>query len=516
VKEGGRYKNGENKRKILESADEGRYNKYPRNRRRKMKNTTRTAIGVTLIVLIGLTAWALAGTLENQKYIDLGGAEFQKGNYDAAISIFTTGIELKPDNAYIYNDRGLSYLQAGDKDKAISDFTKAIELKPDFAEAYYNRGLAYFGSYKWWMDNKVVLDKAISDYTKVIELKQDYVDAYYNRGLVRWRQYGVQPYDRPYDAETIDRHNKALADFDKVLELDPMYVLAYAGKGNANYRYGEYDKALIEYGKALKSENLIIQKVGDEGLAGVYASRGRTYLFLEEMDKSISDYNKAMELLGKPPGHLSSIYQRLKEYNKAIDLIDRTIELKKDDPTYRTTAHGLYEKYSAKGDCYYGLKQYDVAIENYKKAIEIKPDDVSSNKGLGIAYLAIGEEEKARTAFERVIELCNGAIESAKAKGNARKEFTAYNDRGLTYYELGEYDKAISDFDKIIEMKSKSNRISGHTNYYIEAHKNLGLVYSKLGDKEKAKEYFEKAIGIAKEQGLKQTAKEMEELLNRL
>jgi hypothetical protein len=35
-----------------------------------MKITKRTAIGVTLIVLIGLTSWGLADTLTEQHYID--------------------------------------------------------------------------------------------------------------------------------------------------------------------------------------------------------------------------------------------------------------------------------------------------------------------------------------------------------------------------------------------------------------------------------------------------------------
>lgn len=69
-----------------------------------MKNTKRTAIGVTLIVLIGLTSWGLAGTLEEQQYIDLGKAEYHRGNYESAIYLFTKGLELNPDNHYIYNE----------------------------------------------------------------------------------------------------------------------------------------------------------------------------------------------------------------------------------------------------------------------------------------------------------------------------------------------------------------------------------------------------------------------------
>ena len=59
-------------------------------------------------------------------------------------------------------------------DRAIADFTEAIELQPDFADAYYNRGIAYH--------EKREYDRAIVDYTMTIGLKPDLVEAYNNRG----------------------------------------------------------------------------------------------------------------------------------------------------------------------------------------------------------------------------------------------------------------------------------------------------------------------------------------------
>src|SRR5262245_51729587 len=65
-------------------------------------------------------------------------------DYDRALADFDKAIQLKPDYADAYNNRGEAYLDKGDKERAFADFDKAIQLKPDYADAYNNRGKAYF------------------------------------------------------------------------------------------------------------------------------------------------------------------------------------------------------------------------------------------------------------------------------------------------------------------------------------------------------------------------------------
>ena len=469
-----------------------------------MKITRRTAIGVTLIVLLGLSSWGLAGALEEQKYIDLGKDEYNKGNYDAALYLFNKAIALNPDNEYLYNDRGLCYVVLGDIDNAISDFSKAIELKSDFVEAYYNRGLAYFGGGKWKraLDNEEG-NKAIADFTKVIELDPEYVEAYNNRGLV-YSEY-IHYYYKPFDSEIIDKYNNALADFDRVLELDPTYALAHAGKGNLYYRYGDFDNGTAEFDKALESEELIIQEVSLKGLAAVYYSRGRNYagghhMVYEDLRGTL-DYEKAIELdptLMTALGHVTGSYQRLGEWNKLIENCDYMLDLKKDDPAWLTKSHGGYTKYEAKGLAYYNLGQYDEAITNYNRVIELKPT-VGAYRGLGIVYSEIGASENATDAFDKALEMDTSIIE----EGTYRSMYSKYYSRGLTYYAMQEYDKAISDFEKAIELKSD----------YAEAYRDLGKAYLEIGDKAKANEAFETAIRLFEEQGNSYVAEQVKELL---
>lgn len=64
----------------------------------------------------------------------------------------------------------------GDLDHALADFTKAVELDPNDATDYFNRGTVY--------KDKGDLDRALADYNRVIALNPDDGGAYRKRGVV--------------------------------------------------------------------------------------------------------------------------------------------------------------------------------------------------------------------------------------------------------------------------------------------------------------------------------------------
>lgn len=88
---------------------------------------------------------------------------------------YDKAVELAPNDADTYYERGDFYYEMDEYSKAIDDYSKAIRLNPNYADAYHNRGCAYgeMGEY----------DKAIVDYNKAIELAPDDADAYHSRGL---------------------------------------------------------------------------------------------------------------------------------------------------------------------------------------------------------------------------------------------------------------------------------------------------------------------------------------------
>ena len=87
----------------------------------------------------------------------------------------TQAIDINPQYADAYFNRGTIFETKGAYDLAIADFTQVIQIKPQDADAYLNRGLAYRA--------KEEIDNAIADYSKAIDLNPRYANALLNRGI---------------------------------------------------------------------------------------------------------------------------------------------------------------------------------------------------------------------------------------------------------------------------------------------------------------------------------------------
>ena len=136
----------------------------------------------------------------------------------------------------------------------------------------------------------------------------------------------------------------------------------------------------------------------------------------EKFDKSILDYNKALELnlkIDQVFGPQGANYLALKQPGKALEYFDATIDLIESDPE-KYSSYG-YFRYMQRGMCHYQLKEYDKAISDFKKVIGFEqPADtimmgqnsyVAMHKMLGIVYLGTGDNEKAREYLEKGLQL---------------------------------------------------------------------------------------------------------------
>jgi tetratricopeptide (TPR) repeat protein len=194
---------------------------------------------------------------------------YKKNNKDlqGAIDDYTRAIELKPDFAEAFNNRGEAYFYLRKYENAISDYSRAISLKPGNAGGYYNRGLAY--------ENNDQFEEAVKDYSRAIELDPDISTAYYNRGLVYMNQ-------KVFD--------KAIEDFSHVIKIDPANTDAYYNRGFSYCRSGLFEKAIADLSKAIELK---------PDHASAYNNRGGAYFSLGMTEQACLDFQKAKELGSK-------------------------------------------------------------------------------------------------------------------------------------------------------------------------------------------------------------------------
>lgn len=113
-----------------------------------------------------------------------GTALMSKNQVDAAIESFTRAIELSPNYAEAYVQRGLAKRARGDLEGSIQDYEKAVSIDPKsivgnrfVAQAYSNRGFIKM--------NALEVDTAIEDFTKAININPNEDGHYYRRGYAR-------------------------------------------------------------------------------------------------------------------------------------------------------------------------------------------------------------------------------------------------------------------------------------------------------------------------------------------
>jgi tetratricopeptide (TPR) repeat protein len=191
------------------------------------------------------------------EFIKRGKELLEQKQYYAAGQAFDAAVKLDPTLAEAYCYRGKLQL---DRDEGNADLDKAIDLKPDYADAYYERGL-----------NKDLANDPVSalrDYNKAIELNPRLFDAYRTRAVLYLLQrkdaLAIADYTRMIelkpDGESyymcgnsyleIGQDAKAIIDLTKSIQLDPTYYWSYMQRAKAYRHLKQFKLAQADEAKA--------------------------------------------------------------------------------------------------------------------------------------------------------------------------------------------------------------------------------------------------------------------------
>lgn len=221
-------------------------------------------------------------------------------NPNVQISLYDRIIELDPMNESAYNNIAVSYQNVNKYEQSIKYLDKALEINPNFEMAYGNRANAY---------------------------------------------------------NQLDNLEKAIIDSKLALEINPKYVQAYSVLGNVYTKKGDEKTAFEMLNKATEI---------DPNSSQAYFNRAYFYDSLAKYDEAEKDYIKSEQLgFGNKPmiyNNMAVLYRHKKEYNKAIEYIEKARII---NPNFPNTEGTMALIYSDMGDEEKFYEHLELALNNH-------------------------------------------------------------------------------------------------------------------------------------------------------
>ena len=226
--------------------------------------------------------------MNSNQYVDKAIYLLNNTLYTEALRECSKAIELDPNNAEVYEIKGIAYYSVEEINKALDCFNKAISLNSKSSRAFCYRGICYSTSLKATLKDIISFNKpssftlkgfdldksvieaftqCINDETMAIQLDSDNLQAYQARGIAYF---------------WLEKYEYALIDLNKVINLCPNND-GFETRAQIHFLFNNYNEAINDI-------NYVIKNNPEKPIA--YDIRGRSYYLQKEYDKSVPIYQK--------------------------------------------------------------------------------------------------------------------------------------------------------------------------------------------------------------------------------
>ncbi len=308
-------------------------------------------------------------------HYQLGVLYGKRSQWKPAIHALQTAIKLAPDFADAYVCLGEAYLigMANAKD-AVEPLQRALQLQPDLSRARRRLGTAYLRQ-----------DRTDAAIHHLKQAQQD-IEARYLLGLAY------------FQAEDF---RQAIPHFAAVIKRQSRHAKAHFNIGNCYLRTGKIAEgraALRTFEKLTREEEQLatLQRLILDNPQRLQPRYQLTELYIKrtEWEPAIAELKacltisphdeKASELLGYT-------YLQTESYADALEVYGNLVEAHPESAVYRNSL----------GIAYMMLKKPRQAITQFETAIRLNTTNPQFYRNLANAYREIGEEAKAKQAYQR-------------------------------------------------------------------------------------------------------------------
>ncbi len=348
---------------------------------------TDDAISTYEMAISGLTEDALV-------YYNLGLSHARKENVEKAIENFKKSTEKSSSAALAvraYAHIGQLYFQKGDLALAIDYLKKAVNLAPENAKYLYNLGVLYL--------HKKEPDQALVYLKRSLAVSQGSPQIY--RSLAR----AFQNIEQPHLGLAMDALVRAL-------HINPGDLEALFQLGDLQHQLGQLNRAAATYRK------IVNITPGDKNTRDALHKSAKVYLDMER-------------------------------FNSAIDVLERSIQLKTSNP----------QAYFLLGKVYQDSGRRDLAIQAWKKGLSLEvygQDSLLSRQEERQIRLALAQAYRKDGAFDLAIreyKLIQGRNQETPKRTEDPQLFLYW---GKTHVVAKDFKNAILVFKKVGQAKKAS------------------------------------------------------------
>ncbi|MCA9057741.1 MAG: tetratricopeptide repeat protein, partial [Planctomycetaceae bacterium] len=330
----------------------------------------------------------------------------KNGQHLTAIESLSQAIGNDPDDARLFRMRADVYSLLGENANARADFTTAIRIRPDDADLYNYRG--------YFLMSAGVMAEAMADFNEAVRLNPQHAAALNNRGLIRL---------------AAGEHEAAVSDFSAAVDAQRLYTDAWNNRGFANYKLEKYDVALADLQQAIRLKNDYVT---------AWNNCGMVYMAQEKYSDAENAFTKAIELAPLESRWFANRGAALLKQEKfaaaQADAAQVAWLTNLSDLTAQAMRDGRNpDAWIRRGQHLLNGSQFGAAAQDFTRALQVNPGDTRALTGRAIAWLAMGDTQKA------VMDCDESLVSNPSAE--------AYSVRGDIWLKLNNPEQAIADYE---------------------------------------------------------------------
>lgn len=336
---------------------------------------------LTIILLVIVCSYAYARS--SYEWNELGNYYYEQGKYDLAIDCYKEALELTPDDAIVWCNKGRAHSSLKEYDTAIKCYNRALYIDPVYYYAWDGKGVVYYykGNY----------DQALYCFNKALYINPSYNASIKNKEAIL-NKIGYEYFSKGINLSNKGQYEESITYFDKALKYnygDTDQIYEY--KGDAYNNLGKYPEAIGCYEKILNYNSC------NHDNFDIWYKKGICYSKLKKVDTALKCYDTLLNYLLSDNTYLRSDYYNTYK-NKLIERYDKILEISPNNINALLSKSIIFKNqekcekaikccekilklssknidaWFIKGQCYRSLGKYNIAISCFNKILQINPN----------------------------------------------------------------------------------------------------------------------------------------------